>query len=216
MPDFQYIARELSGRQVTGTLSATGEQDALASLAGRGLFPLRVDLAAEAKAQQRHSGRRVGARYLAIFYNQLADLLKSGVPLLRSLELLHRQTHVPALKAVLESVRTDVADGTRLAEAMRRHPKAFNELSVSMIRAGEEGGFMEDVLKRIAAFTEHQQELQSKVVGAMVYPLFLLGMGSAIVVGMVGFFVPKFQPIFILPASLGTCCSLISQYASFY
>jgi general secretion pathway protein F/type IV pilus assembly protein PilC len=203
MPDFQYIARELSGREVTGVLTATGEQDALAALAGRGLFPMRVDLAAEAKAQQRHSGRRVAPRYLAIFYNQLADLLKSGVPLLRSLELLHRQTHVPSLKAVLESVRTDVADGTRLAEAMRRHPKAFNELSVSMVRAGEEGGFMEDVLKRIAAFTEHQQELQSKVVGAMVYPLILLGMGMAIVVGMVGFFEPKFQPIFDQMAERG-------------
>lgn len=196
MPDFQYVARELSGRQVSGILSATGEQDALASLAGRGLFPVQLDLAAEAKAQRRHSGRRVAPRYLAIFYSQLADLLKSGVPLLRSLELLHRQAHVAALKAVLEDVRTDVADGTRLAEAMRRHPKAFNELSVSMVRAGEEGGFMEDVLKRIAAFTEHQQELQSRVVGAMVYPLFLLGTGMAIVVGMIGFFVPKFQPIF--------------------
>src|SRR5690606_36057136 len=117
-------------------------------------------------------------------------------PLLRSLELLHRQTHQPALRAVLDDIRADVADGTRLAEAMRRHPKAFNELAVSMVRAGEEGGFMEDVLKRIAAFTEHQQELQSRVVGAMVYPLFLLGMGTAIVIGMVGFFVPKFEPIF--------------------
>ena len=203
MPDFQYIARELSGREVTGVLSATGEQDALAVLAGRGLFPVRLDLAEEAKAQQRAVSRRVGARYLAIFYSQLADLLKSGVPLLRSLELLHRQTHVSSLKAVLEDVRTDVSDGTRLAEAMRRHPKAFNELSVSMVRAGEEGGFLEDVLKRIAAFTEHQQELQSRVVGAMVYPLFLLGMGLAIVIGMVGFFVPKFQPIFEQMAERG-------------
>ncbi len=196
MPDFQYIARELSGRQVTGVLSATGEQDALAALAGRGLFPLRVDLAAAAMAQQRAVSRRVSPRYLAAFYSQLADLLKSGVPLLRSLELLQRQSSTPALKAVLEDVRGEVAEGTRLAEAMRRHPKAFSELSVSMIRAGEEGGFMEDVLKRIAAFTEHQQELKSRVVGAMVYPLFLFGMGSAIVIGMIAFFVPKFQPIF--------------------
>lgn len=196
MPDFQYIARELSGRQVTGVLSANGEADALASLAGRGLFPLRVDLAAEAKAQQRAVSRRVSPRHLSAFYSQLADLLKSGVPLLRSLELLHRQTRVPALRAVLDDVRAEVADGTRLAEAMRRHPKAFGELAVSMIRAGEEGGFMEDVLKRIAAFTEHQQELKSRVTGAMIYPLFLLGMGTAIVVGMIGFFVPKFQPIF--------------------
>src|SRR3712207_4160296 len=120
MPDFQYIARELSGRQVTGVLSAAGEQDALASLAGRGLFPVRIDLAAEAKAQQKATGRRVGGKHLAVFYSQLADLLKSGVPLLRSLELLERQSSIPTLKAVVSDVRAEVADGTRLAEAMRR------------------------------------------------------------------------------------------------
>lgn len=196
MPDFQYTARELTGKQVVGVLSAAGEQDALAVLANRGLFPVRVELADSARAQQRHSGKRVSPRVLAVFYSQLADLLKSGVPLLRSLELLHRQTNVPALKAVLEDIRGEVADGTRLADAMRRHPKAFNELAISMVRAGEEGGFVEDVLKRIAAFTEHQQDLKSRVVGAMIYPLFLFGIGGLIVVVMIGFFVPKFQPIF--------------------
>lgn len=196
MPDFQYTAREITGKQVTGMLSAAGEQDALATLGNRGLFPLRVDLAETAKAQARYTGRRIPARVLAMFYSQLADLLKSGVPLLRSLELLNRQAHSPALQVVLEDIRGEVADGTRLAEAMRRHPKAFNELAVSMVRAGEEGGFLEDVLKRIAAFTEHQQELKNRVTGAMIYPLFLFGIGGIIVVAMVGFFVPKFEPIF--------------------
>ena len=196
MPDFQYIARELSGRQVTGILSAASEHDALGTLAAKSLFPVNLQLADGAKTEAQLTRGRVRARHLAVFYTQLADLLRSGVPLLRSLELLERQTSQVTLKHVIQDVKEQVADGTRLAEAMRRHPRVFGELAVSMVRAGEEGGFMEDVLKRIAAFTEHQEELKARVVGAMVYPMFLLAMGTAIVFAMLTFFVPKFTPIF--------------------
>ena len=195
MPDFQYTARELSGKQVSGVLSAGNEQEALGMLASMSLFPVDV------KAKQGGTGLggfggRVGARTLAAFFTQLADLLHSGVPLLRSLELLERQTSKPNFKRVLVDVREQVAEGTRLADAMKKHPKTFGDLAVSMVTAGEEGGFMEDVLKRIASFTEHQEELKSRVVGAMVYPLFLLVLGGGIVAAMLTFFVPKFAPIF--------------------
>lgn len=181
---------------MTGVLTASSKQDALGALSAKSLFPVRIDLAESTKSQQKYVGRRVGARHLCVFYTQLADLLKSGVPLLRSLELLGKQSVNPTLKLVIQDVREQVADGTRLAEAMRPHPKVFTELAVSMIRAGEEGSFLEDVLKRISAFTEHQQELKNRVVGAMVYPAFLLVMGGLIVSGMLIFFVPKFEPIF--------------------
>lgn len=196
MPDFQYTAREATGKQVSGVLAAATKQEALSLLAGRSLFPVKVDMAAEDQAQRAGFGKRVRAKYLAVFYTQLGDLLRSGVPLLRSLELLERQTSNQALRGVLRDVREQVAEGERLAESLRRHPKVFSELAVSMVRAGEEGGFLEDVLRRIATFTEHQQELKARVVGAMVYPAFLLVMGSLIVAGMLAFFVPKFQPIF--------------------
>ncbi len=196
MPDFHYTARELSGQQVTGVLSAATEHDALASLAKRQLFPVRVGLADSAKSQQKYAGKRVKPRVLAVFYTQLADLLKSGVPLLRSLDLLHKQATNPALKLVLEEVRAQVAEGTPLFESMKRHPKAFSELVVSMVRAGEEGGFLEDVLKRVAAFTEHQEELKGRVIGALVYPMFLMGFGSVVVGVLLVYFVPKFEPIF--------------------
>ncbi len=204
MPDFQYIARELSGRQVTGVLSAASEHDALGSLAAKSLFPVRIALADGAKTQSQLVRGRVRARHLAVFYTQLADLLRSGVPLLRSLELLERQTSQNTLKHVIQDVKEQVADGTRLAESMRRHPRVFGELAVSMVRAGEEGGFLEDVLKRISAFTEHQEELKARVVGAMVYPMFLLVMGGGIVVAMLTFFVPKFTPIFDRMAERGS------------
>lgn len=196
MPDFQYIAREFSGKQVTGILTAATEKDALASLASRQLFPIEVGLAESSKAQQKQVGRRVPSRILAVFYSQLADLLKSGVPLLRSLELLQRQTRHPALQFVLDDVKAQVAEGSRLFEAMKSHPKAFNELMVSLVRAGEEGGFLEDVLKRIAIFTEHQEELKGRVIGAMVYPIFLLSVGGIVVVVLITWFVPRFAPIF--------------------
>jgi general secretion pathway protein F len=196
MPDFQYTARETSGQQTTGVLTASSKQDALNALASQSLFPIRIDLAESTKSEQKFVSKRVSPRHLCVFYTQLADLLRSGVPLLRSLDLLSKQSVNQTLKLVLQDVRGQVADGTHLADSMRPHPKVFTELAVSMIRAGEEGSFMEDVLKRIAIFTEHQQELKNKVVGAMVYPLFLLVMGGLIVSGMLIFFVPKFEPIF--------------------
>jgi general secretion pathway protein F/type IV pilus assembly protein PilC len=196
MPDFQYTARERTGQQVQGMLVAASEREALASLSAKNLFPLKVEIAASSKAEERQLGRRVPNRALAVFYSQLADLLRSGVPLLRSLELLSRQSTHPALKVVVQDVRDQVADGTRLYDAMRQHPKAFSELMISMVRAGEEGGFLEDVLKRIADFTEHQEELKGRVIGAMVYPIFLLSIGGLVVAALMVWFVPRFEPIF--------------------
>ncbi|MFN8707112.1 MAG: type II secretion system F family protein [Planctomyces sp.] len=196
MPDFDYLARETTGKQVTGTLSAVSEQDALSILAGRSLFPVRVTITAASKKQANVGSQRVSARHLTVFYNQMADLLRSGVPLLRSLQLLEDQTSQPSLKLVIQDVREQVADGSRLNDAMRRHPRTFNGLTVSMVRAGEEGSFLEEVLARIAAFNDHQEELKGKVTGAMVYPLFLMIAGTGIVSVMMVWFVPKFAAIF--------------------
>ena len=87
---------------------------------------------------------------------------------------------------------------------MGKHPKVFSELAVSMVRAGEEGAFVEDVLKRIADFTDHQEMLKSRVTGAMVYPIFLMVMGTVVVIAMLTFFVPKFTPIFERMSAKGT------------
>ena len=196
MPEFRYIARELTGREVTGQLTANSELDAVSQLSGKQLFPVKILLAQVTGVQRLGWVRRPRAGQLAVFFSQLADLLRSGVPLLRSLDLLERQTSHAGLKAVLRDLRDKVADGTRLAEAMRQHPEAFSELSTSMVRAGEEGSFLEDVLKQVADFTEHQQELKGRVIGAVVYPIFLLVAGVSVVWAMLVWFVPKFAPIF--------------------
>lgn len=201
MPDFTFEALGSAGDRSAGTLTAGTEREALAQLDARGLFPIKVAPVASATASR--WGRKVKSRHLTTLFAQLGDLLHSGVPLLRSLELLERQTTHFGLKEVLRDVRTRVADGTSLADAMARHPNAFNELSVSMVRAGQEGGFLEDVLKRIAVFTEHQEDLKAKVVGAMAYPVFLAVVGFIVLNLLVIFVVPRFEAIFVKLAEKG-------------
>ena len=167
----------------------------MAMLDARGLFPVHI-AQNKGTAHGKRGGLAVKSRVMAAFFAQLADLLHSGVPLLRSLELLERQSSQPHLTSVLREVRAKVADGTSLADAMAQFPNAFNELAVSMVRAGQEGGFLEDVLKRVAEFTEHQEDLKSKVIGALAYPVFLAAIGFIVLNVLVLFFVPRFETIF--------------------
>jgi general secretion pathway protein F/type IV pilus assembly protein PilC len=118
------------------------------------------------------------------------------VPLLRSLAVLREQTSHRGLKEVLTQVHAKVEEGSTLAEAMARHPKAFGEMAVNMVRAGGEGGFLEDALDRVASFTEQQEDLKSRTVGAMAYPVFLGIVGTIVVTVLIVFFVPNFEPLF--------------------
>jgi general secretion pathway protein F len=196
MAEFTYDALSKSGQKSTGTLTATSEREAAAMLDARGLFPVHIKAARGARSSTGVSGKKVKGRVMATFYAQLADLMHSGVPLLRALDLLENQSVHPGLSAVLREVRAKVADGVTLADAMRPFPNVFNELAVSMVRAGQEGGFLEDVLKRIATFTDHQEDLKGKVVGALAYPVFLAVIGVIVLNVLVIFFVPKFEVIF--------------------
>ncbi|MFL5241170.1 MAG: type II secretion system F family protein [Gemmataceae bacterium] len=196
MPEFTYEALAGSGQRSQGTLTATSEREVLAMLDARGLFPVKIGALKSPDAAGKGWGRKIKSRHMASFYSQLADLLRSGVSLLKALDILERQGSQPALSEVLREVRAKVADGTGLSEAMAMHPRAFDELAVSMVKAGQEAGFLEDVLTRIADFTEHQEDLKAKVVGAMAYPVFLAVTGFIVLNVLVVFFVPRFEPIF--------------------
>lgn len=205
MADFQYIARNPSGGRVSGTLAVASERDVLSHLEERGLLPVAVR-PAPAPALPVLSFKRkkkLSGRVMARVYRQLSDLLKSGVPLLRAIELLEKQGSEPALSEGLADVRRSVASGEGLAESMAKHPRLFNELALSMIRAGQEGGFLEDVLARIADYTEQEEELRGRVLGAMAYPIFLFVVGSTVITLLIVFFVPKFEQIFARLKSKG-------------
>jgi len=195
MPEFAYTARTSSGDEVAGTLTASTSQEAIGLLSERELFPLKVEDGTQ-RASRFGRPKRVSPQALAATMAQLGDLLESGVPLLRALELLSRQTAHPRLAEVMQDVQGQIAEGTTLDEAFAKHPEVFNELAVSMVRAGSEGGFLEDVLQRTASFIEHQEDIKSRVIGAATYPALLAVAGTIAVTVLIVFFVPKFAEMF--------------------
>jgi general secretion pathway protein F/type IV pilus assembly protein PilC len=174
-------------------VTAGSEREAITALSARELFPVEV-------AAKRHlaSGRwpRVRAQLIATTYGQLAALLRSGVPLLRSIDVVRKQSSHAGLIQILDNIHAQVEDGVSLADAMARHPKTFGEMSTSILRAGGEGGFLEEALDRVAWFTEQQDDLRSRVLGALAYPVFLAVVGTIIVSVLVVFFVPQFEGLF--------------------
>lgn len=194
MADFQYHAKTPAGETVTGRISADSEAVALRLLADRNLFPL--DLSDPTTATRRQPARRrVRGRDIGILYGQLADLLGAGVPLLRALDSLIRSTVNQRLAAVLKEIRASVADGRSLTDSLRAFPDLFPQLHTAMVQAGERASFLEDVLRSLSGFLERLDELRSKVIGSMIYPALLAGVGAIVLVGALLFFVPRFEPL---------------------
>ena len=133
---------------------------------------------------------------MSVFYSQLADLLKGGVPLLKSLRILEEQSSNASLKSVLDKVYRRVEAGETLSDAMMRYQVVFGEMSIQMVRAGTEGGFLEESLEHVAHFTESQDELKSRVTGALAYPMVLMVFLCLAVVVILMFFVPLFKDMF--------------------
>ena len=194
MPDFAYTARDLTGQKMTGTITASSEREVISILSGRSLFPVQVVLDKATSAPG--ANLRVRGQLMATFYGQLAALLRSGVPLLRSIAVLKDQTSNKNLKSILNEVYHRVEDGATLADAVARFPKAFSEMAINMIRAGGEGGFLEDALERVASFTEQQEELKGRTISAVAYPIILATVGAAVVAVLIIWFVPKFAVMF--------------------
>lgn len=191
MPTFSYTARNVEGKTVTGMVTADNQQHVLRTLDEQSLFPVEVTEGGQAKSYVGGRKRKVSPTKVAVFYSQFADLLRAGVPALRSLDVLHKQTSNPVFKEIIGEVREDLARGETLADAMEKHANAFSTLHVSMIRAGERGGFLEEVLVRIATFTERQNELRNKLIGSMLYPAILMLVGAGVVIFLLVVVVPK-------------------------
>ncbi len=197
MAHFQYIARTTSGERVTGVIEAGNMSAASQILGEQSLFPVRVtEQAAPGGAPQAGDGLRLKVRDLSAMFEQLADLLRAGVPMLRALETLIKTSSNARLEAVVKHLRDRVAEGKGLHEAMGELPKVFNTLTVAMVRAGERGGFLEQVMTDLSGYLERQDELRSRVRGAMIYPAVLVTVGIGVVGLCLVWLVPKFKPLF--------------------
>jgi len=194
---FDYKVRDRSGALVTGQLVGDSETLVLARLREMGMTPVEVKKHVEGLRMEINlRPGHVKLKQIAIFCRQFATMVNSGLPILRALAILGDQTESKELAKVLVAVRTEVEQGSSLSAAMAKHPKAFNNLFVSMIRAGETGGVLDDVLLQVASQIEKEVELRRKIKSAMTYPIVVLALVVLIMAAMLLFIVPQFETIY--------------------
>jgi type II secretory pathway component PulF len=197
MADFAYTAKSLNGEKRSGSLVADSKADAMQKLRSQSLFPISVIGKQATKPSVSFTlPKRIKKEQVADLCSQLSDLLSNGVPMLESIQILAEATENPRLKESVLRIHEAVSQGDTLDVAMSKETGVFSELTLSMIRAGQEGAFLEEALQRTSHFLRKQDEMRSKIVGALTYPAILGFVGTAIVSLMVVFLVPKFQPLF--------------------
>jgi general secretion pathway protein F len=200
MPVFEYKGLDARGKAVAGILDAIDAKSLRAQLRKDGVFLTEILEESKAKSlaarEVKLGGGRVKGQDVAIMTRQLATLIGAGIPLVDSLTALVEQVEKEKLKKVLSQVRERVNEGSSLADALRDHPKIFEPLYVNMVRAGESSGTLDVVLARLADFSEGQVRLKSKVLGAMMYPIIMVGVGIVIVSILFVVVVPKITKIF--------------------
>jgi general secretion pathway protein F len=198
MPLFHYRASDFKGNIVTGTLEAREERLVVQQLQQGGLIPLRITTEGAAPAWQERLVKvrgRVPVREVVLFTQELAALLKAGLPLDRSLQALLEVTTRPAMKAILTQVLQDLRSGKTFSEALSRH-RIFSTLYVSLIRAGETGGFLDEALFRLGDYLKTVNELRSYLLTALIYPMILAGVGASSLILMLLYVVPRFEDFF--------------------
>ncbi len=204
MATFNYHARQ-GGKAVSGNIEAADKSMAAVLLRKQGAVPLRIERAEIRRphqiAQPRRTvsllgGKSIKSKEITNFTRQLATLLTSGLPLVKSLQMLASQTPNPALREVIVSIGQRLHAGATFSETISEHPRHFNALYLSMVRAGEAGGILDTAFERLAQMREAREELTSKVHGAMIYPVFMFLAMTGCVGVLVGFVVPRFTRLF--------------------
>ena len=194
---YAYKVRDRSGNLVSGELVGDSEGLVMTRLREMGLTPIEVKKAKGGlKMEINLRPGRVKLKDLAVFSRQFATMVNSGLPILRALAILGDQTENKELEKVLIQVRLDVEQGASLSGAMEKHRKAFNDLYIAMVKAGETGGVLDTVLLRVADNIEKDVELRRKIKSAMTYPLVVVILVSFILGGMLLFVVPQFETIY--------------------
>ncbi len=195
---FRYVARTVEGELVRGSMEARDVDTVLASLRTRALF---VTTIGRETALRRTIGApiRLGVpdrKSLLAFFRSFSTLIRAGVPMRRALDVAIERTGDAALREALRSVAADIEHGGALSDALGRRPKAFPPLYVAMIRAGEAGGILDDVLERLASFLEREADLRKKVRSALAYPVVVLTAAMSLVLFLIARIVPMFAQMF--------------------
>jgi type IV pilus assembly protein PilC len=194
---YAYRVRDRKGSLVTGELQADSEDLVLAKLREQHYIPLEVKAKKAGLSKEFHIlPEKAKLKDLAVFSRQFATMVNSGLPLLRSLAILEDQTQSKYLAKVVGQVRLEVEQGSSLSAALAKHPRAFSDLYVSMVRAGETAGTLDDVLLRLADTIEREVSLRRQIKSAMTYPIVVTGLVIVILTAMLIFVVPTFKDLY--------------------
>ena len=205
MPTFAYSGRTRTGQTVTGERIADTMDAAVSALRREQIMVTRIDPAkaaakAEAKAEAKPGapkpGKGVPAKNLAIFTRQFSVMIDAGLPLVQCLDILGKQEPHKNFSAVILKVREDVESGAALADSMKKHPKTFDALYSNMIAAGEAGGILDTILKRLAVYIEKNVKLKGEVKSAMIYPIAVIVIAALVVGAILWKVIPTFASLF--------------------
>src|SRR6516165_2874839 len=208
MASYKFEAMDTAGKEVKDQVDALSEEEAQQKIKQMGYFVTKITEVATAKKGKGKKGKAkkkkgkvftiggVSSKALCTFTRQFSTLQDAGLPVLRSLKILEHQMKPGVLKNALIDVVDDVESGSTLSEAFGKHPKCFDRLYVNMVKAGEAGGALEVILKRLAEFKEKSQSLARRIKGAMIYPCVVIGVAVAILTFIMIFIIPKFEKIF--------------------
>jgi type IV pilus assembly protein PilC len=200
MPTFAYSGRTRAGQTVTGERVADTIDAAIAALRREQIQVTRIDPAKTAKAEPKvktgAKGAKAPSKNLAIFTRQFSVMIDAGLPLVQCLDILGKQEPDKGFAGVILAVRSDVESGAALADAMKKHPRAFDALYSNMIAAGEAGGILDTILKRLAVYIEKSVKLKGQVKSAMIYPIAVIIIATVVVAAILWKVIPTFAQLF--------------------
>ncbi len=187
---FEWEGKDRKGKQVRGEIRAASEKIVQASLRRQGVLPTKI------KKRSTHSGKAIKPKDIAIFTRQFATMMKAGVPLLQTFDIVGRGNPNPSVTKLLSDIRADVETGTSLSSAFRKYPKYFNALYCNLIEAGETAGILEALLDRLATYMEKTEAIKSKIKSALMYPIAVVVVAFVVVTIIMIFVIPAFKSVF--------------------
>src|SRR4030066_551557 len=198
MANFKWTGKTRQGTIQKGVVAAKNKDEVIALLRKQNILVTSVQQAATGiKISIPGIGGRVSDKDLVVFTRQFATMIDAGLPLVQCLEILSSQQVNAAFKEILTKVKGDVEAGSTFAEALRKHPRVFNDLFCNLVAAGEAGGILDTILNRLASYIEKAMNLKKKVKGALAYPGVVLAIALIVVAGMLLFVIPVFQKMFV-------------------
>ena len=193
MPKFIYTAKSRDGKTIVQEMEADSKEMVVAKLRERGLFVTQIKPKGKEIVLFQRS---ISTKEVAVFARQFATMINAGVPLVRCLSILAQQLENPRFREVVNLIKQDVEAGSTFSAALEKHPKVFSDLFVNLVKAGEAGGILDEILERLANYLEESEALKAKVKGALTYPAVILTIAFLVVIFLLTVIIPQFQSIF--------------------